>query len=138
MPIQLQADRFNNLRRHIHKKPRTGLHPTNGVEVYNIKRKSRVNRENFIKNSQEAKDFFNWIFTIQISLKLTTRQFINRINKLGGKASIQTLSLWRRQRGHIPCDRNYKALLKLEREANLIHLEIKNIVKETTSKLILK
>lgn len=138
MPIQLQPDRFNYLRRHLHKKPQLELVASTSQGKYQQKKKSRIKRENLIKNDPRVKEFFNWIFEIQEKLKLTSAQFIARINKYGGKVSVQTLSLWRRNRGHYPCDRNYKALLRLEKEANLDHIEIKNVIKETTTKLLLR
>lgn len=148
MSLQVQLDRFNHLRNHIkiaknlNQQKRyiiTGVKTKISiVKTYQQKRNSRISRENLIKNDLEIIAFFDWIFDIQTKLKLTTKQFIAKINKLGGKVSIQTLSLWRRRRGHFPCDRNYRALLILDKQANLVNIEIKDLVKETTTELLLK
>lgn len=138
MSIQLQKDEFNHLRNHLHRKPQVEIVAKTASGKYQQKRNSRIKREEFIKTNKEAKALFNWIFEIQAKLKLDSNQFIVRINKYGGKISTQTLSLWRRNRGHYPCDKNYRALLRLSKEANLVRIEIKNLVKETTSNLILK
>jgi len=138
MPLQIQPDKFYHLRKHLRKKPRTGVILFDSSEVYEFKKESRLKRKDFIKNSPEAKELFKWIFSIRDRLKLTNNQFIVRINKLGGMVSLQTLGLWRRCSGNYPCDRNYKALLILDREASLVTKEIRNVVRETTTGLILK
>lgn len=138
MSLQIRQDNFHNLRAHLRRKPRSGEIFFDNREIYEFKRESMLKRRDFIANSPEAKAFFQWIFSIQIALNLTPRQFMNRLNALGGSVSLQTLRIWRKNRGHYPCEKNYKALLILERETQIIDVEIRNVIRETTTELLLK
>lgn len=134
---KVKNDPFANVRRHLHKKPRFEHLSSNLYERQKLSRLNRIKKF----DSNEVQNFFDWVFSIQAFLNLTNRQFMNKINRNGGKVSMQTLKLWRNFTtwGHLPSERNYKALQKLARFIQL--MESKEVIHEfshqTTTEQIL-
>lgn len=128
--IVITQDKFDYIRSHMHNKRnrrvvRKGLTTR---EIYLRKKIARLNRANGIKDSEEIKQFFDWIWAIQTNLKLSNKRFAERAG-----VSLQTLKLWRNSHGHYPSDKSYRMLLKLDRESNITKEELKVIFGERIS-----
>ena len=102
-------------------------------EVYLRKRNSRIARQNTLRNSAQAREFFNWVWSIQIRLRWTNSEFALALG-----VSLQTLKLWRNHHGHFPSRKSLKRLLELDLYASRIEVRKINYGITTTSTIVRK
>lgn len=127
--MSISFSKVDNPRSHLFiktRKPRVGL---SDHQIYLRKKNSRIQRANQIAKEEDKQKFFDWIDEIQDKLKLSSAAFAERITDNGGQASCQTVKLWKRRCGHYPNEKNFKALLKLERESHMEIVDMKFIVR---------
>lgn len=118
-----------NPREHLKNRPHNNRVGLSDHAIYLRKQNSRKKRANEITKNEIKQKFFDWIEEIQDKLKLTNDEFAIRISANGGRASCQTVKLWKRRVGHYPNDANFKALKRLEKEAKIEVVDIKFLVR---------
>jgi len=105
-------------------------------EVTLKKKQERLLRQQTINKTLAAQQLISWICLIQKKLNLSHEGFVNRINKNGGKVTKLTVRLWRNNHGHFPSEKNFRALMKLDREAKITKEEFKIVIGITTTGIL--
>lgn len=121
---------------HIYKKRRVARYGyfknESAHNAYLRKKNSRLLRRVLLSEDTDAKNFFDWIWSIQENLDWSNRKFADEIG-----VTLQTLKLWRNFHGHFPSRKSLQKLLKLDQI--VLHSKItKATYGMTTSRMILK
>lgn len=83
-------------------------------EIYERKKKQRLERARRIQQDSRLSDYIDWISNIQRELGLTNAEFASCLG-----ISTQSVKLWKRRTGHFPSRRTLLKLLELELEARI-------------------
>jgi DNA-binding transcriptional regulator YiaG len=133
--IEFQLYKYPFLR-HVFRKRRTAKYGTyrneSFHEAYLRKKNARLLRRTLLQSDEEAKNFFDWIWSIQEKLHWSNRKFADEIG-----VSLQTLKLWRNFHGHYPSQRSLQKLLRLDYYATVVTTK-KVVYGVTTTNSILK
>lgn len=133
--IEFQLYKYPFLR-HVYRKRRTGRYGFYRLESpqqkYERRKNSRLLRRKLLEQDVEAKNFFDWIWSLQKRFSYTNVEFANVLG-----VSLQTLKLWRNYHGHFPSQKSLQRLLELDHIATICVTK-KIVYGITTSSTILK